>query len=38
MEYYDHSILANVAWAGKTKTIWDDTKRPMSHFKDEKMG
>ncbi len=36
MEYYDHSILANVAWAGKEKTIWDDTKRSMSHFGDEK--
>lgn len=36
MEYYDHSILANAAWAGaqKRKAIWDSSKRPMSHFND----
>ncbi len=34
MEYYDHSILANAAWAGAEpySAIWDDSKRPMAHF------
>lgn len=34
MEYYDHSILANAAWAGEDNTIWDEGKLPMSHFSD----
>ncbi len=34
MEYYDHTILANAAWAGKNQTIWDDSKWPMDHFQD----
>ena len=35
MEYYNHSILANVAWAGRNgRAKWDDSKRPMKHFND----
>ena len=36
MEYYDHSILANAAWADtqQWKAIWDNSKWPMSHFND----
>lgn len=34
MEYYHHSILANAAWAGKDKTLWDEGKFPMAHFND----
>lgn len=35
MEYYDHSILANVAWAGpRGKTRWDTGKHPMQRFND----
>jgi beta-glucanase (GH16 family) len=35
MEYYDHSILANVAWAGRNgKAEWDTGKHPMKRFPD----
>lgn len=35
MEYYDHSILANVAWAGRNgKAKWDTGKHPMQRFND----
>lgn len=34
MEYYDNSILANVAWGSNTRwnAIWDAVKIPISHF------
>ena len=33
MEYYDHSLLANVGWLGKwNKTQWDARKTPLLHF------
>lgn len=34
MEYYDHSILANAAWANKQQwnAIWDTTKTPLTHI------
>lgn len=37
MEYYDDSILANVAWAGSYgKDKWDSSKTPLDEFNDPK--
>lgn len=32
MEYYDGGILANVAWQGRRRIVWDDTKRPITEL------
>jgi beta-glucanase (GH16 family) len=35
MEYYDDTILANVAWAGKRGRVqWDESRHPLSSFDD----
>lgn len=34
MEYYRGYILANAAWAGETKTTWDNFRKPVSDFED----
>lgn len=34
MEYYRGMLLANVAWAGSEKSMWDDSKKEVKSFND----